>query len=532
MTSPRVAPRPVATEVADERELRLLMKDWRTGRATRTLWEAIQDAYVIILSVAVLGSMLVMLVVKAQVDAAACTTQACTAARSLLPYATLAASVAVAVAAARLFGPVLASAAEGFWLLDAPIDRSRLLRGRLTLAVGLAVVVGGVATALIAVLTGSPVTLAAAWGAAGALASGAVVALAAAEQTAERTWATRVLVYVFAAAALAALLAVVGIAADWFAPQIPQGLELAIAAGIAAVSGVILVVSLVLARARLNRIRRTRLVSGGSLVSGMAGAMYALDLGLARDIVVERQAVERGHVRSARGHGVGLQALVRRDLSRLLRTPQVFLAVIASVVVPYACVALGFGQFTPAVAALALFGALVPLLGSLRVLTRTVGLARCLPFEQSQIRNAAITVASVTAAVWGLLVIPAFMSVAKTPIDAIPYALITAAAGLLGAVRWTVAKPVDYGAPMLATQAGALPPGLIGNMVRGFDMVVLVTAPIVFALPWPISVLIAGICYWFAMGNFDLEKLQEQQAEQKKMLEEERKKREGQKKKG
>ena len=37
-------------------------------------------------------------------------------------------AVAVALAASRLFGPVLASAAEGFWLLDAPISRASLLR--------------------------------------------------------------------------------------------------------------------------------------------------------------------------------------------------------------------------------------------------------------------------------------------------------------------------------------------------------------------------------------------------------------------
>ena len=38
----------------------------------------------------------------------------------MLPWAAFAAAVALALAASRLFGPVLASAAEGFWLLDAP----------------------------------------------------------------------------------------------------------------------------------------------------------------------------------------------------------------------------------------------------------------------------------------------------------------------------------------------------------------------------------------------------------------------------
>lgn len=529
--SPSQLPRPVAPDSPayarpDERELRLLIKDWRTGRATRTLWEAFQDAYIVVLAVAVLGSMFIALVLRAQISAAACTNTTCASARSLLPYATLAAMVALAVAAARLFGPVLASAAEGFWLMDAPIDRARLLRGRLFLAIALAAVTAGALTALVAALTGSPAAVVVAWAIAGALAAPAIVAFSAAEQTAERGWVTRVLTYLFAALAVAALVAVVGVAAGWFSLVLPPALERLVALGVAAVSTVVLVASLAVALGRLNRIRRTRLVSGGALVSGMAGAMYALDLGLARDIVVERSARERGHVRSARGHGTGIDALVRRDLSRLLRTPQVFLPVLASVIVPYACVALGLARFTPLISALVLFAALVPLLGSLRVLTRTVGLARCLPFDQNQIRQAALAVAAIVALLWGLFATPAFFRIATaSPVDAIPYAMLTAVAGLLGAVRWTVAKPVNYGAPMLATQAGALPPGLIGNMVRGFDMVALVTAPIVFGLPWLVSMVIAAVCYWFALGNFDLEKLQEQQAEQKKLLEEERRKR-------
>lgn len=44
-----------------------------------------------------------------------------------------------------------------------------------------------------------------------------------------------------------------------------------------------------------------------------------------------------------------------------------------TLVVPYACDALGMSTLTPVVAALSLFGAAVPLLGGLRVLTRTGG---------------------------------------------------------------------------------------------------------------------------------------------------------------
>ena len=119
----------------------------------------------------------------------------------------------------------------------------------------------------------------------------------------------------------------------------------------------LLAVSLVLAVLRLGRIRRTRLVSGGALVRGISGAFFALDFGLARDIVVERRAVAVGSVRPKRGRGLGRQALVWREWQRLLRFPQPLFMLAVTLVVPYACDALGMSTLTPVVAALSLFGA-------------------------------------------------------------------------------------------------------------------------------------------------------------------------------
>ena len=61
----------------------------------------------------------------------------------------------MALAASHLFGPVLASAAEGFWLLDAPISRTKLLGPRLVGAVVAAGVGGAAIGALVSALTGS-----------------------------------------------------------------------------------------------------------------------------------------------------------------------------------------------------------------------------------------------------------------------------------------------------------------------------------------------------------------------------------------
>ncbi len=113
---------------ASPRELKGLIKDWRQGRATRNLMEAFTDAYVVVIGALMVGAMVVNVVLRAQRNVAACDAVSCLSARALLPWAAFAAAVAVALAASRLFGPVLASAAEGFWLLDAPISRAKLLR--------------------------------------------------------------------------------------------------------------------------------------------------------------------------------------------------------------------------------------------------------------------------------------------------------------------------------------------------------------------------------------------------------------------
>ena len=122
---------PKALTPASPRELKGLIKDWRAGRATRNVLQAMSDAYVAVFAAVMLGAMVVNVILKAQRTVAQCTSESCLSARTILPWAAFAAVVAIALAASRLFGPVLASAAEGFWLLDAPISRAKLLRSRL-----------------------------------------------------------------------------------------------------------------------------------------------------------------------------------------------------------------------------------------------------------------------------------------------------------------------------------------------------------------------------------------------------------------
>ena len=165
----------------DEKELHDQIKQWRHGRATRTLGQVFSDGYIALFAVVLLGAMLGNVLVQAQSGAAACTTAECGVARLMMPTAMVLASYALTLSAGRLFGPVLASAAEGFWLMDAPLRRRRLLRTRLVLPVVLAGVLTAALTALVAALSGMDAVGLGLWTAAAGLGSAALMALAGAE---------------------------------------------------------------------------------------------------------------------------------------------------------------------------------------------------------------------------------------------------------------------------------------------------------------------------------------------------------------
>ena len=509
----------------DERELHDEMKLWRHGRATKTMGQVLSDSYVTLFYVVILGVMLGSAILRAQAGMAGCNTEACASGRLLLPSAMVLTWWALALSLAALFGPVLASAAEGSWLMDAPISRRRLLRGRLVLPLVGSFAVGTLSTALVGALSGLSWLQVIAWSAAAGLGSAALVTLAAAEQPRERTALLKVLQSVFGAGALLLLLVVIAVAAGWLPVSVVAvaGGATWLLAGVAVAALAGMLVLLRVALSRLEQIRRARLVSGGSLVSGMQGAMFALDFGLIRDIIVERKMAAIGHVKPTRGRGLGLAALVWRDVERLKRNPSAFVGLAASIFVPYAADALRMVQLNPFISGLALVAGLVPFLGSLRVLTRTGGLARAFPFKTAQLRTASMAVPAMLALLWGLAASPAFIGIASTGadhsvIDGISSALLTAAAGLLGAVRWVTARKVNYQTPMMATASGALPPGLILNLFRGLDMVAIITAPLIFGAPPYWSLALALVVFVGLRGSFNADDLRAEQEAAKRDL--------------
>jgi hypothetical protein len=424
------------------------------------------------------------------------------------------ATFALATMASRIFGPIVASAAEGFWLMDAPIRRGRLLWKRL---VGVVLAAGGIAAilgGLMAALTGHHLADIVTWALSMGVGAAGLTAFAAGEQTWGRTWIVAGLQWFFALMSVGILMVIIGSAAGWFTVAMPSTLEAISVVWVGIGGALLLVLGAVIALARLGMIHRARLVSGGSLVAGMQGAAFAMDFGLMRDILVEREAVSRGQVRPTRGGGRGAKALVYREIQRLWRYPKRMIIVVASVIVPYAVSALGLRTFSPFISALILLIGFVPMLGSMRIMTRTKGLARTFPLSNPQIRTAMVRVPMVFAVGWALATTPAFL-VGPVNQSSILQGLITAgltaAAGLLAAIRWVTAKSANYQMPMMQTGFGAMPPGLMLNLIRGIDVVVLVTGPILFGWPVWVSVTIAVIAAILLSGKYSMEEMQAMQ---------------------
>jgi hypothetical protein len=48
-------------------------------------------------------------------------------------------------------------------------------------------------------------------------------------------------------------------------------------------------------------------------------------------------------------------------------------------------------------------------------------------------------------------------------------------------VRWVTGRPPDYTRPLVSTPAGGVPTNLYGSAVRGFDVLLVTTAPLLLS---------------------------------------------------
>ncbi|WP_310964587.1 DUF6297 family protein [Nocardioides terrisoli] len=407
-----------------------------------------------------------------------CTSAGCREGRTALPWLVALAALLLVVAVARLFGPVFVSPATASWLLPAPIDRPSVLRPRLVWALLVALPAAALLAAVGSTLAGFAAGPVAAFAvSAGGLAV-AGVGIAALAQS-RRGIASRVLVWLLAALLWAALLVLaLGVAPRLESPRHLTATWWAVLAAAAALAVALGVLSVT----RLGRLRDRDVAPGGSLAPGLSGALATLDLALLYDVLVEHRW--RGHatVRSRRGLPAGPEALVRTEVTRMLRSPQTVVVLAAAVVAPYAVAATGAGRLTLLVAALAGFLAGLPLLVALRVLTRTPSLLRMLPFPVAETRRLVLRLPGLLLIAFGLACVPAVhAAVGGTPTGAVGIGFAIGLSALASAVRWVTGRPPDYSRPLVSTPAGGVPTNLYGSALRGFDMLLVTTAPLLLS---------------------------------------------------
>lgn len=462
------------------RELRRQAREWRRGRADTTLMEVLSEAYIALFATCMLSAMAISAIHQTRLSiSASCTTEACADARFSSAWVCITAMLAVTLAAGRAVGPVQVSPAEGSWLLATPVDRAAVLRPRLWLVAAVtsvgAAVVGSIASTLAGFAPPAIALVAAA-----ATASGVAAAMFAAMTQSHSGWATRLLTW---GLGLATWVALVLVAAS-VVPAAPSSAPLTTAVGVA-IAGAIWIgaLALLVAGARnLSRIHRNRLVPGGALLASLSGALAGLDLTMMYDILVAQKWLTRATVKPARGGPKGPWALVWRDVIRLRRSATWLVILAAAAVVPYLVHALDLGTLVVLAGALTLFVAGVPLCSALRTTSRNPGLVRCFPMSPVAVRAACLVVPAVASLLWSLAVLPAVHAATSATWTAAAYISVAmGASGLAAMARWLLAPPPSYAQSLVSSPAGGIPPGLAFSLLRGFDVLVLTTAPILIS---------------------------------------------------
>lgn len=453
------------------RELRRQVKQWRRGRASLTWGELISEAYVVLFTAIVALAMAVNVLLEFASQADRACDGACAHVRDLGPWLLLPVLAVITLALARLVGPVVSPPAANGWLISTPVDRSALLRPAWRWALVASVVGTGLPLGVTLLLAGTPAGEAALAVVVGVGTALTCTALAASSQIGSTAAARRTtwLVAAFGVAVLALVPA--GHGTLLAAPSTPVAAALAVLA-VALASVLVLRV-----RRRLGDATRRTLGANAGLPAALSGSLAALDFGLTYDVLLARRWSGEAVVRSRTGGPTGWWALVHRDVLRAVRSPQDVAVLAAAVLVPYAVAAADVGRAVVLVTALVGFLVGPALCAGLRVVSRTRSLVSMLPMSGASVRLAHLVVPGSALLLFGL----ASVGTLSGEVPAVQAWWIALAAGfsaLAATVRWTCAKPPEYTAPMLGTPVGALPPGVMGALFRGVDILVLTAVPL------------------------------------------------------
>lgn len=469
------------TAVPTAREVRREVRAWRRGRADVRWIDVASDAYVALFGVLMVTAMAgnVVLALRRLADDACVGT--CAEARSAAPWLVALAVALVALAFARLLGPVSSPPAANGWLISTPVDRGALLRPGWARTCALAFAGAALLLVLPAALAGFDGVAASAYavaGGAGALACVGTAALSQVHGSAAARWLTWV---------VAGLLwAGLGLAATQELDMVP-GAVATDPAGLAvpvALPAVLLPALVLLAlaltwrtSAAMSGLSRRVLAQTEHLSPSLSGALSSLDLGLTYDVLLARRWGRDAQVRSRTGGPRGWSALVHRDLLRARRTPQPHVALAGMVLVPYAAAEADVGRAVVLVTTLVGLACGPALCAGLRVVVRTQGLARMFPLGRRDLRLAHLVVPGTTLLLFGLAT--TWTLLPRHPAgEAATLALACGLSSLAATVRWVTGKPPDYAAPLVSTPAGAVPTGVLGSALRGLDVWAVTALPL------------------------------------------------------
>lgn len=496
--------------MSDAGVLRRRMRRARRRHANRTLWRQFEDVYIWVFAVLLIGVMAGSAARHLNLTATGCYSASCSLAADRLWPILLLLLVAMGLRTAMAIGPVVASNAAGFWLLSSPLDRRAVLRPAylaiyvIAAALAAAGAVAGMAVPGLWSLGGTPAGFVAVFA---VLAGVAGVAAIGQARPSARRWLLRLADLLLLVAAVLALLfgtdirdaapgpgtpgqliAVSVSPADWSSTwSAPAGLV------VATVVMVGLAIILALAGWRgLVRLGAGRVVAGGDLVAGLAGAAASLDVGLLADVVATRRWREVERVRFSGGAFTGTAAIVQREVRRVLRWPRRLVVGAALLVVPYAVAAIGNTDITLLASLVAGLFATRPFVEGLRTVSRSPGLSRGLPLSAHGIKLAYAVVPGLFAVLWAAAAIPAF---ADEPglVTGLVHAGVIASAVTAGVVRHGASPRPSYDGPLLSTPAGALPPGLVSQPARGLDVAVLALLPALLNAPATLSLTAAVV---------------------------------------
>ena len=224
----------------------------------------------------------------------------------------------------------------------------------------------------------------------------------------------------------------------------------------------------------LARLPKQSVVAGGELLAGMAGAAITMDVSLLADVVAGRHWRMVGRLKSRRGRGERVQAIIHREF-----LPGAALAAAVDRGRRAARRSVrrrrtGYDVLVPIAAGFAGFAATRPLMDGLRSVCRSTGLVRALGMDLKDLRVAMAVVPGGFVLLWTLAASRRW----ERADDVRGRGGDPDRRGTTGVRATTVVRR-----PAGRVADGRDPAGLFSQPIRGFDLLLLCLLPVLFG--WP-----------------------------------------------